>query len=326
MNINKLTWIGFSVFFSVLMFFYGIKFLQDETFQQSNFTFNVIFNNLQGLDVSDDVKMLGKRIGRVTGTRIIGQKIAAELTIDNSFAFKIPIDSEIEITQNDIMGGKYISIYPGKDNNKFILDNETIAGKNAEVVSLTKDVGDLARRLSETFGGEQKQQIKNTISDIESTANQLEEFISINKNIITDEDKNNLHELLSNINSISLNLSTLIGDESENLKKSIDNFNIFMEKVPNMSIEIDATLSDLSQIIANINSGKGSLSKLINREELYDNVNGLTRSRPVTINGFKVGQVSNIAFNPTENGNLIVEIALEEGHVLNPYMLKSDYS
>lgn len=45
---------------------------------------------------------------------------------------------------------------------------------------------------------------------------------------------------------------------------------------------------------------------------VYDNVNGLTRSRPVTINGFKVGQVSNIAFNPTENGNLIVEIALEE--------------
>lgn len=275
MNINKLTWIGFSVFFSVLIFFYGIKFLQDESFQQSNFTFNVIFNDLQGLDVSDDVKMLGKRIGRVTGTRIIGQKIAAELTIDNTFAFKIPIDSEIEITQSDIMGGKYISIYPGKDNNKFILDNETIAGKNAEVVSLTKDIGDLAKRLSETFGGEQKQQIKNTISSVESTASQLEEFISINKDIITDQDKENLHDLLENINSISSNLNTLIGDESENLKQSIENFNIFMEKVPNMSTEIDATLSDLSEIIANINSGKGSLSKLINREELYDNVNGL---------------------------------------------------
>ena len=275
MNINKLTWIGFSVFFSVLIFFYGIKFLQDESFQQSNFTFNVIFNDLQGLDVSDDVKMLGKRIGRVTGTRIIGQKIAAELTIDNTFAFKIPIDSEIEITQNDIMGGKYISIYPGKDNNKFILDNETIAGKNAEVVSLTKDIGDLAKRLSETFGGEQEQQIKNTISSVESTASQLEEFIAINKDIITEQDKENLHDLLENINSISSNLNTLIGDESENLKKSIENFNIFMEKVPNMSIEIDATLSDLSEIIANINSGKGSLSKLINREELYDNVNGL---------------------------------------------------
>ena len=275
MNINKLTWIGFSVFFSVLCFFYGIKFLQNETFQQSNFTFNVVFNDLQGLDVSDDVKMLGKRIGRVTGTKIIGQKIAAELTIDNSFAFKIPIDSEIEITQTDIMGSKYISIYPGKDNNKFILDNETIAGKNAEVASLTKDIGDLAKRLNETFSGEQKQQIVNTISNIESTSSQIEEFISINKDLITDKDKDNLHELLSNINSISFNLNEIVNDESENLKKSVQSFNEFMIKVPSMSEEVDVLISDLSEIIKNINSGDGSLSKLLNRAELYDNINGL---------------------------------------------------
>ena len=275
MNINKLTWIGFSVFFSVLCFFYGIKFLQNETFQQSNFTFNVVFNDLQGLDVSDDVKMLGKRIGRVTGTKIIGQKIAAELTIDNSFAFKIPIDSEIEITQTDIMGSKYISIYPGKDNNKFILDNETIAGKNAEVASLTKDIGDLAKRLNETFSGEQKQQIVNTISNIESTSSQIEEFISINKDLITDKDKDNLHELLSNINSISFSLNEIINDESENLKKSVQSFNEFMIKVPSMSEEVDVLISDLSEIIKNINSGDGSLSKLLNRADLYDNINGL---------------------------------------------------
>tara|TARA_Y100000590_G_scaffold399474_1_gene482779 strand:- start:4068 stop:4979 length:912 start_codon:yes stop_codon:yes gene_type:complete len=275
MNINKLSWIGFSVFLSILVFFYGIKFLQDEAFQTSNFTFNVVFNDLQGLDVSDDVKMLGKRIGRVTGTKIIGQKIAAELTIDNSFAFKIPIDSEIEITQSDIMGSKYISIYPGKDNNKFILDNETIAGKNAEVVSITKDIGDLAKRLSETFGTDQKEQIVNTISNIQSTASQLEEFITINKNIINEDDKENLHQLLSNINSISFNLDNLINEESDEIKQSIENFNLFMNKVPSISSEIDRTLVDIAEIVSNINSGKGSLSKLINREELYDNVNGL---------------------------------------------------
>tara|TARA_B100002052_G_scaffold296934_1_gene326438 strand:+ start:4728 stop:5618 length:891 start_codon:yes stop_codon:yes gene_type:complete len=44
---------------------------------------------------------------------------------------------------------------------------------------------------------------------------------------------------------------------------------------------------------------------------VYDNVNGLTISRPVTINGFKVGQVSNIEFN-SENADLIVQVAIEE--------------
>ena len=44
---------------------------------------------------------------------------------------------------------------------------------------------------------------------------------------------------------------------------------------------------------------------------VYDNVNGLTISLPVTINGFKVGQVSNIDFN-SENADLIVQVAIEE--------------
>ena len=275
MKYNKLSIIGLVVFLSVCVFFYGIRFLQDESFQKSNFAFNVVFNDLQGLDISDDVRMLGKRIGRVTGTKIIGEKIAVELTIDNSFAFKIPIDSKIEITQTDIMGSKFISIYPGKDNDKFILDNETIAGKNAEVVSLTKDIGDVANRLNQTFGSEQKEQIVNTISNIESATQQLEEFISLNKDIISNNDKQSLSNIISNIDAISENLNSLLTGEKSKLSNSINNFNSFMEKMPSISNEIDGILIDVNSVVKNLNSGEGSLSKLLNNDELYDNINGL---------------------------------------------------
>ncbi len=275
MKYNKLSIVGIVVFVSVCIFFYGIRFLQDESFQKSNFIFNVVFNDLQGLDVSDDVRMLGKRIGRVTGTKIIGEKIAVELTIDNDFAFKIPIDSKIEITQTDIMGSKFISIYPGQDNNKFILDSETIAGKNAEVASLTKDIGDVANRLNQTFGNEQKKQIVNTISNIESATKQLEEFITLNKNIISNDDKQSLSNIISNIDDISNNLNNLLDGEKNKLSNSIDNFNLFMEKMPSISTEIDEILLDVNGIVKNLNNGNGSLSKLLNNDELYNNINGL---------------------------------------------------
>ena len=45
---------------------------------------------------------------------------------------------------------------------------------------------------------------------------------------------------------------------------------------------------------------------------IYDNVNGLTISRPVTVNGFRVGQVSNITFNSNKKADLVVEISIEE--------------
>tara|TARA_B110000438_G_C15709303_1_gene604578 strand:+ start:10 stop:921 length:912 start_codon:yes stop_codon:yes gene_type:complete len=287
MNISKLSYVGFIVFSSLVLFFYGIKFLQDETFQKSTFSFNVIFNNLQGLDVSDDVRMLGKKIGRISGTKIVGQNIAIELTIDNSFAFKIPIDSEFEITQSDLMGSKFISIYPGKDNEKFILENETIAGTNAEIVSLTQDIGDLAKRLNDTFGAEQKQQIKNTVSNIERTSDLVEEFISKNKDIIDEKDKKNLQGLLANINSISLDLNEIIKDESDNLKKSVKQFNIFMNKLPEMSSQLQGASSSIANIVNNINSGSGTISKLINQDEIYNNFNGLISDGRLLIDDIK---------------------------------------
>lgn len=287
MNINKLSYVGFIVFSSLVLFFYGIKFLQDETFQKSTFSFNVIFNNLQGLDVSDDVRMLGKKIGRISGTKIVGQNIAIELTIDNLFAFKIPIDSEFEITQSDLMGSKFISIYPGKDNEKFILEGETIAGKNAEIVSLTQDIGDLAKRLNDTFGETQKQQIKNTVSNIEKTSDLVEQFISSNKDIIDDKDKENLQGLLANINSISSDLDKIIKDESDNLKKSVEEFNIFMNKLPEISSQLQEASSSIVNIMNNINSGSGTISKLINQDEIYNNFNGLISDSRLLIEDIK---------------------------------------
>ena len=44
---------------------------------------------------------------------------------------------------------------------------------------------------------------------------------------------------------------------------------------------------------------------------VYDEVSGLTRSNPVSINGLKVGQVSDIYFEPGFSGNIIVEITVE---------------
>ena len=119
----------------------------------------MIFKNSQGIDNGDDVRMLGKKIGYVKATNIIGQNIILDISISDMFKNSIPIDSKFEITSEDIMGGKHLTIYPGKDTNKFILNGDTVSGKNSEVVSLTQDIGDFARTLNETFGVAQKEQV-----------------------------------------------------------------------------------------------------------------------------------------------------------------------
>ena len=110
MKVSRLVWIGIIFVISSIVFIGGLMYLQEISFRKSNYTFTVLFDNVQGLHMGDEVDMLGKKIGKVSQTRIMGQKIAVELSIYNSFAFSIPIDSKIEVKSEGLIGSKFISI------------------------------------------------------------------------------------------------------------------------------------------------------------------------------------------------------------------------
>ena len=286
----KLFWIGILTCLSFVLFFYGIKYLQNESFQQSTISFKVIFKNSQGIDNGDDVRMLGKKIGFVKATSIIGQNIILDISISDMFKNSIPIDSRFEITSEDIMGGKHLTIYPGKDTNKFILNGDTVSGKNSEVVSLTQDIGDFARTLNETFGTEQKNQIIDAVESFNRFTKDLELFISSNQDIITPEDKENLHMILSNVDKISDSLQILVEEQSDNISVAIENISDFTVDLPEISSKISTLSSKIEEVIDGINNGDGTLAKLIDDEQLYieitnlvSNTNGLiTEARSFT--------------------------------------------
>jgi len=270
MKFSKVFWVGLLSTVSIVMFFYGIRFLQEETLQGSTFSFKVIFKDAQGIDSGDEVRMLGKKVGYVRSTSIEGQNILCELTVSNDLELSIPIDSKIEITQQDIMGSKIITIFPGKDQKKFITNGDVISGRNAEVVSLTEDIGDFAKKINDTFGLQQKQQIMNSISDIEVVISELRDFVNKNKDIITEEDKDNFQFILSDFNSVAADLKMLIENQKENIELAIENISAFAIDLPELSDKISLLSEKLTLTVENINSGNGTLSKLLNEDELYD--------------------------------------------------------
>ena len=286
----KLFWIGILTCLSFVLFFYGIKYLQNESFQQSTLSFKVVFKNSQGIDSGDEVRMLGKKIGYVKSTNIIGQNIILDISVGDMFKNSIPVDSRFEITSGDLMGGKHLTIYPGKDTNKFVLNGDTISGKNSEMVSLTQDIGDFARTLNETFGADQKSQVIDAINSFNKFTKDLELFLSENKDIITNEDKENLHLILSNTKKVSGSFQLLIEEQSDNISMAIENISDFTVDLPNISAQISKLSSKVESMVDNINTGDGTLSKLIEDDQLYtnmitlvENTNGLiTEARVLT--------------------------------------------
>ena len=302
MKLSKLFWMGLLIFVLTGFFLIGIMYVQDISLKKSNYSFTVIFANVQGLNEGDDVNMLGKRIGKVSRAKIIGQKIAVELSIDNSFAFKIPVDSKIEVKSEGLMGSKYVSINPGVNDKKYILAGETVEGQREYdfseitpgIVPITQDLGVFARRLKATLGEDEKDRIRNTISNIESLTFELDGFIKGYRDILSKPERENLKDIVANLKTTSESIKEKvendlseiltgfknISDQSEGLKEAITNLKSSSESLNSSSKKFES-------ILDKIDSGEGTLGKMVNNPGLYDNMNELSQDGRELLKDFK---------------------------------------
>ena len=293
MKVSRLVWIGMVFVISSIAFIGGLMYLQEITFRKSNYTFTVLFDNVQGLNVGDQVDMLGKKIGKVSKTRIMGQKIAVQLSIDNSFAFSIPVDSKIEVKSEGLIGSKFISITPGFTTKDFILPDETVEGLREfdfseitpGIVPLTQDLSAFARRLKATLGEEEKNKIQLTFKNIESHTAGLDTFINNNRNFVTEEDRKNFQDFIKNLHGAVKDLKYGINKEIGKIDSMLDN----LKQVTDKSDELSTTISELRKssesfssltqkldlILTKMEKGEGTFGKLINNDTLHENMNSL---------------------------------------------------
>ena len=305
MKVSRLFWIGLIFIFSSIIFVVGLLYLQEISIRKSNYTFTVIFENVQGLHVGDQVDMLGKKIGKVSQTRIMGQKIAVELSINKSFAFSIPIDSKIEVKSEGLIGSKFISITPGFNTTDYILSNATVEGLREfdfteitpGIVPLTQDLSAFARQLKATLGAEERDRIRLTIQNIESFTAGLDTFIQNYQNIISDKDKNNFQSTMKNLNDVTAELKEGINKEIDKLDQMLNNFKTVTDKSDELSMTISelrkssisiASLTEkLDEIFSKLENGEGTLGKLINDETLHDNMNNMINDLRMLVQDFK---------------------------------------
>ncbi len=59
---------------------------------------------------------------------------------------------------------------------------------------------------------------------------------------------------------------------------------------------------------------------------IYDNTEGLMATRPVTINGYQIGQVNNIAFHPDQSGRLVVTLQVSDEFPITQGTISKIYS
>jgi phospholipid/cholesterol/gamma-HCH transport system substrate-binding protein len=81
----------------------------------SGYPLHARFDRIDGMVVGADVRLAGVKIGSVTTAQVDPRTYQADVTFNIQNVVKLPRDSSAEITSDGLLGGKYLSLSPGGD-------------------------------------------------------------------------------------------------------------------------------------------------------------------------------------------------------------------
>lgn len=97
------------------------------------------FTTVGGLKPGSDVRMSGIKVGTVSNQRLDPDSYLAEVTLSIDESIQLPIDSSAAIASEGLLGGNFVDVAPGADEQML---------KPGERIELTQDAVDFIQLLS----------------------------------------------------------------------------------------------------------------------------------------------------------------------------------
>ncbi len=250
----------FCVIAGVFLWF-GVKFLSgDNNPLYNNNKFYVTYDDINGLEKSNDITINGGVIGQVTDLILVPSNNSwlVEVAIDEPKVLdQLTRESIFEIQDDGFLGTKIIllKLLPGEK----IFPGDTLQGS----------LNGLMAQFSSQFDG----------FDIQQIVVPLLEFLDKVTILTTDIDKmitsneKNINGLISNSQDIVKNLSNSY-DKFDKLISNLSDFSDDLSKLslPELSSSFKKDLEKLNSILNKIDKGDGSASKIINNDDLVKEI------------------------------------------------------
>jgi phospholipid/cholesterol/gamma-HCH transport system substrate-binding protein len=297
---------------SILLFIWGYNFLKGKDLFNSYKTFYVEYTNVEGLAPSAPVTINGLVIGKVKAISI-GEKgtLLVELQINTDFP--ISKSSLATIYDASLIGGKQVSIHPNytdkniADNGDYLAGNieanlmDTLGDKATPVMAKLEKVMTSADQLITGFNtvldAKGQADLKKSLAELSATMEQFHKA-ALSANVILDENKGQLKGVVSNFNKVSDNFVQI----SDSLKKADLGLTVR---------NLNATLNKVDGLMKGLESGKGTMGKLMKDEALYVNLEKTSKELELLL--------QDVRLNPTRYVNVSVF-----GKKNKPYVAPND--
>ena len=273
----------------IFLFLIGYNFLNGTSlFKKENSLF-ALYDNVEGLQVGTKVTVNGLSVGKVAKIDFLpnNTKILVSFTVRNDVIFSK--NSVAELYEAGLIGGKSIAIHPVYDNFTKFKSGDTLKSSvkpgltdvvNQQIAPLQQKLEKVLTNADSLFSGvnkvlnsEGKNNLSVTLENLSSAVKNTNELVS-RFNSITKYQNKNINTTFENISMISESLNKISDSLSKsNLKKTIYN--------------IEKLSSNFNQILTEIQDGKGTISKLIYQDSLYQNLKNSSEAVEILIKDLK---------------------------------------
>lgn len=257
---------------SILLFIWGYSFLKGRDLLSGYSKYYVKYSNVDGLVPSSPVTINGLTVGKVNSITLEKDWTSlVELQINDDY--KIPKNSVAELYSPGPIGGKQIAILPNTETQELAKSGEFL--QSGTKLGLTEEVSN------------QIKPIKEKLDKVLENANTM--LVNVNQ-VLDEKTKQNLRSSLENLNATlvefrgaSENVNQMLAENKSkisstvsNLDKTSANFKTLSDSLTKANIgqtvkNLEKTLASVDKIMADMQSGKGTLGKLAKDEALYNN-------------------------------------------------------
>lgn len=268
---------------TILIFIFGLNYLKGKGFLDNNSTYYAVFENLNGLKVSNPVLVNGFQVGTVSKLTFMydgpnAGKIIGKITITNEV--KIPKESTAILYSTGLMGDMSIKLifnnvndyHQQGDTINTKIEGDLLSELGGEITPITEKLNDLMENLNMLFDFEKKneQSLNYTIESINKTLDKFQTMGDlVNANL--GSQLNSIDNILKDVEKTT---STLSKNE-ENINKMMENLTGFSETLNDkefkeMMTSLSSSSQSLDELMKKMNSSDNSLGAVLNEKELYN--------------------------------------------------------
>lgn len=239
-------------------------------------TYTVYYEEVsKDLQVSSRVYIRGVNVGNVQDIELQSGRVKVVIAVEEQYADMIPSNTTALITEG-MMGGAQIVLEQGDSN------------------SVAKDGATLNGRLDEGLMGMLADKGAELIDNLNTTLTKLDDTVS-SVNGILEDNRENITGIVTNLEALSGEMTALVSDSKGDIDTAISDLSAFTTMLKNNTASIESMLGNLDEfsgeladsniitnlnttvdklngIIATIESGEGSVGKLLSDDAVYNSI------------------------------------------------------